>query len=187
MGSRIRIAAVGMAAAMAATAGGIGFLAPAAHAASSGSTIATFTISGGALSITVPASTVNLGSVAAGSLAATGSLGDTSVSDQRGNLVATWTLTASSTNFTTGTAATNETVTNSNVSYLAGPSTSVLPALAGAFTPVGTAVSLGSAQTAGAFAGSGVNTVHWNPTMAFVLSANQTAGTYTGTITQSVA
>ena len=80
----------------------------------------------------------------------------------------------------------NETVTKGNVSYLAGPSTSVLPALAGTFTPT-PAVALSSAQVAGAFAGSGVNTVHWNPLIAFVLSANQTTGLYTGTITQSIA
>jgi len=184
MRRRIRIAAVLSAAAL--TAGSIGLLAPAAHAATSGNTTATFTIQGGALSITVPASTVDLGTVAAGSLSASGPLGDTSVSDQRGSLVATWTLTASSTNFTTGGGSANETVANTNVSYLAGPSTSVAPALAGVFTPV-PAVTLGSPIAAGAFAGSGVNTVHWNPTISFVLSANQTAGLYTGTITQSVA
>jgi hypothetical protein len=184
MRSTTRIAAVALAAAV--TVSGIGALAPAAEAAT-GSTTATFSITGGVLSITVPASTVNLATVAAGSLTATGSLGDTSVSDQRGAVGAAWTLTASSTNFVTGGATTNETVANSSVSYLAGPSTSVTPALAGIFTPVGTALSLGSAQTAGAFAGSGVNTVHWAPTIAFVLSANQVAGTYTGTITQSVA
>jgi len=185
MRPRLRIAAAASAAALAIS--GLGLLAPPAHAALSGSTTATFTITGGTLNITVPASTVNLATVSAGALTASGSLGDTSVSDQRGSLVATWTLTAASSNFTTGTATTNETVTNSNVSYLAGASTSVTPALAGVFTPVGTAVSLSSPQTAGAFAGSGVNTVHWNPTIAFILSANQTAGTYTGTITQSVA
>jgi len=174
------------------TAGTIGLLAPTANAACgatgdvcSGATTATFSIQGGTLSITVPASTVNLGTVAAGSLAASGSLGDTYVSDQRGSVVAAWTLSASSTNFTTGGATANETVTKGNVSYLAGPSTSVTPALAGTFTPT-PAVALSSAQVAGAFAGSGVNTVHWNPLIAFVLSANQTSGTYTGTITQSI-
>jgi hypothetical protein len=184
MQRRFRIAAAVNAAAL--TASGLGLLAPAAHAAT-GSTDATFTITGGVISITVPASTVNLGTVAAGSLTASGSLGDTSVSDQRGALPATWTLTASSTSFTTGGATAPETVTNSNVSYLAGPSTSVTPALAGVFTPVPTSVSLGSPQTAGAFAGTGVNVVHWDPTIAFVLSPNQVAGTYTGTITQSAA
>ena len=163
-------------------------LAPAANAATTGNTTATFTISGGALSITVPASTVNLGTVAAGSLTASGQLGDTSVSDQRGGIAETWTLTASSTSFTTGGATASETVTNSNVGYLAGASTSVTPALAGAFTPVPTSVSLGSPATAGAFLGTtGVSVTHWNPTISFVLSANQVAGLYTGTITQSVA
>src|SRR5436309_11044387 len=125
MRPRLRIAAVLSAAALAV--GTLGVLATPASAACganvgdvcSGSTIATFTIQGGTLSITVPASTVNLGSVAAGSLAASGSLGDTSVSDQRGSVIAAWTLSASSTNFTTGGASANETVTKGNVSYLA--------------------------------------------------------------------
>src|SRR3954465_11084945 len=63
MGSKLRIAAVGLAAA--ATTLGFGVFAPAANAAP-GDTIATFTISGGTLTISVPNSTVNLGTVAAG-------------------------------------------------------------------------------------------------------------------------
>jgi len=183
---RFRMRTAAAAAAVALAASGVGLLAPAADAAQSGSTIATFTISSGALNITVPASTVPLATVSAGSLAASGQLGNTTVSDQRGSVVAAWTLTASSTNFTTGGASTNETVTNANVSYLAGTASSVTPALAGTFTPT-PAVTLAAPVTAGAFAGSGVNTVVWPSTISFVLSPNQTAGTYTGTITQSVA
>jgi len=170
MQRRFRIAAAVSAAVL--TASGLGLLAPEPAHAASGSTTATFTISGGVLSISVPASTVNLGTVAAGSLTASGQLGDTSVSDQRGGIAETWTLTASSTSFTTGGASAAETVTNSNVSYLAGAGT-VTPALAGAFTPVPTSVTLGSPATAGAFLGTtGVSTTHWNPTISFVLSAN---------------
>src|SRR4051794_17434507 len=111
MRTRLRFAAVSLAAAI--TTVGMGMLAPAAHAAA-GDTIATFTISGGTLTISVPNSTVNLGTVAAGSLAASGSLGSTTVTDQRGALVAAWTVTVTSTDFTTGGGTTPEKVTNAN-------------------------------------------------------------------------
>src|SRR5439155_751601 len=84
--------------------------------------------SGGALSITVPASTVNLGSTAAGSLSyGPAALGSTTVADNRGNLVAVWTVTVSSTDFantTTGGSSADETVTKANVAYVSGPATS---------------------------------------------------------------
>src|SRR5437763_90095 len=86
MRPRLRIAAAASAAALAVS--GLGLLAPPAHAALSGSTTATFTINGGTLNITVPTSPVSLATVSAGALTASGLLGDTSVSDQRGSLVA---------------------------------------------------------------------------------------------------
>ncbi|HZQ86330.1 MAG TPA: hypothetical protein VFA83_15890, partial [Acidimicrobiales bacterium] len=182
MGSKFRIAAVGMLAAF--TSIGLGVFAPAANAAA-GDTIATFTINGGALSISVPASTVNLGSVSAGSLTASGLLGATTVTDNRGALLANWTTTVTSTDFTTGTATTNETVTKANVSYASGASTSTTGT--GVFTPTLVGLPLATAQPGALWAGVGVNTATWNPTISFVLSTAQVAGTYTGTINQSVA
>jgi len=189
MGSKLRLAAVVLASAI--TTVGMGVFAPAANAANSGATTATFTISGGTLDITVPSSTVDLTptAVTAGSLTASGALGNTTVSDQRAALIATWTVTISSTDFmnttTNGTSA-NEKVANSKVGYSSGLATG---SGTGAFVPgvIPAATGVGTGTAGPTWAGVGVNTQTWNPTMSFVLATSQVAGTYTGTITQSVA
>lgn len=155
-----------------------GFAGP-AHAATTGSTDVTFAITGGALAITVPASTVTLSSVSAGSLTAGGQLGAVTVADTRGLLVNAWTTTVSTTSFTTGTATTYETVTAGNVAYSSGASTAHTGL--GAFVP-GTIL---VPPTHTGFAGNSSTT--WNPTLTFTLSASQVAGTYSGTIGHSVA
>ncbi|MBV8305588.1 MAG: hypothetical protein JOZ04_15355 [Acidimicrobiia bacterium] len=171
----------------------LGLLAPAAHAATTGNTATTFTLSGGALSISVPA-TANLtpSAVATGTPTLSGALGSTNVTDARGNLTATWTVTVTSTNFTTGGASANETVPKANVSYSSGAATATTGT--GAFTP-GTVASLNgtlpATQIGGTWAGVSNNSATWNPTIGVtLLNSNNTtavAGTYTGTITQSVA
>ena len=106
------------------------------------------------------------------------------MTDQRAATPAAWTVGFSSTSFTTGGATTAETVANSNVTYLSG--TGVVTGT-GAFTP-GTQKGDGSLPAAGLpkFLGVGANSVSINPTLTLTLAANQVAGTYTGTITQSV-
>ena len=155
--------------------------APGASAA--GGTAATFTLTGGSLSISQPAS-ANLGSAATGALTLAGSLGSVTVTDSRGNLNAVWTATVSSTNFTTGGGSTYETVTNSKIAYAAGLATSATGV--GAFTG-GALANLSASGTAGSWVGTANNTVTWNPTITFTLSPSQVAGTYSGTITHSVA
>jgi len=170
---------------------GLGALIPtAANAASSGSTNATFTLSGGAISIAVPDSSGGAISVASGSTGAasvSGQLGNTVVTDQRGALVATWTANAASTNFTTGAGSANETVTKANVSYSAGLGTAPLGQVGAFVATVGGPVALaGSGGAVGSWSGTGNNTVTWNPTLTFTLSPSQVVGTYSGSITQSV-
>lgn len=179
-----RIAAVAMAASV--TAGALGVLAPSADAAN---TSTTFTINGGALSISVPSS-ANLtpSGVSAGSPTASGALGSTSVTDGRGNLVAAWTVSVDSTNFTTGTATADETVGKGNVNYSSGAATATTGT--GTFTPGVIATFATGPGTGGAWAGVGVNSANWNPTIGVtLLNSNNTAavaGTYSGTISQSV-
>ena len=151
--------------------------------ASASGTSTTFSLTAGSLTITQPAS-VNLGSAAVGSLTLSKSLGTVSVSDTRGNLTSTWTGTVSSTSFTTGGATQYETVATSSIAYSAGLATSSTGV--GTFTP-GTLATMTSPGTAGAWAGTGSNSVSWDPTVTFTLSPSQVAGTYTGTITHSVA
>ena len=191
MRSSIRIAAALGAAALATSS--LGLLAPAAHAATTGNTTTTFTLSGGALSITVPAS-ANLtpSAVATGTPTLSGGLGNTNVTDARGNLAATWTVTVTSTDFTTGGGSANETVPKANVSYTSGAAS--VTTGTGAFTPGAVASLNGNApatQIGGTWAGVSNNSATWNPTIGVtLLNSNNTtavAGTYSGTITQSVA
>jgi len=148
-------------------------------------TDATFDITGGTLAIAEPASTVDLGEVNAGSLALNAQLGDVTVNDDRGALVAEWTATVSSTDFTTGTETTEETVTAANITYSSGVGTAQLLENGAFVASVG--LGLGTPQTAGTWAGIGVNHVTWNPTFVFTLATDQVAGTYAGTVTHSVA
>ena len=142
-----------------------------------------FTIQSGSLAISAPG-TADLGSATAGSAVLSGSLGATTVSDTRGSLVAAWTASVSSTDFTTGGATAPETVTKTNIAYTSGAPTA--SSGTGAFTP-GTVASLLAPGVAGVWAGSGNNSVTWDPTITMTLQPGQIAGVYTGTITHSVA
>lgn len=158
---------------------------PAAHAAN---TATTFTLTGGALSVTAPAS-VDLGNGSVGDSAFTGQLGTVSVSDQRGALLASWTATASSSDFVTGGGTAAETIAKAKVSYWSGPATAssgVATFLQGQLTSL-LKVVLGSSQTAfSASAITGNNTASWNPTVV-IDASSAVAGAYSGTITHSVA
>lgn len=158
-----------------------------AYAANSGSTITTFTITAGALAITVPGSTVALatGTVNTGAATATGQLGSVVVADTRGALVNSWTTTVSSTTFVTGGATANETVAVNEIAYSSGASTA--SSGLGAFVP-GTLANGAVPGVAGTHTGlAGNSSTTWNPTLTFTLLASQVAGTYTGTVTHSVA
>ena len=157
-----------------------------ARAADTGSTSATLTIGGGGLNVSVPTGPVDLGTVAPGSVLATGQLGNVTVDDTRGALVATWTASAATTEFalTTATVA-SERIPKTSIAYSAGLGT-LSTGTVGVFTPVPLA-SLATTATVGAFTvGVGSNSVTWNPTITFTLLNSQVAGTYSGTITHSV-
>jgi hypothetical protein len=181
MTTRSRIAA---ATALTVVVGLAGF-APAAQAAP-GDTPATFSITAGSLSISVPAGPVNLGSVSSGAASlANRPLGNVTVTDARGALVATWVSTVSSTNFTTGSASTNETVLNGAISYSSGSPVAGSSG-SGTFVP-SSALTLAAPGTAAAWTlGVGNNTQVWNPQLSFTLLPSQVAGTYSGTLNHSV-
>jgi len=158
----------------------------------SASTSAFFTLSGGSISISEPSATggVDLGTVAAGTLVLSHSLGAVTVSDTRGALVATWTSTVSSTDFVVTTAgstpAANEKVGVANIAYVAGAATSQ----SGGVFAGGAVASMALpdiSRVAGTFVGTGVGSATWNPTLTFTLLSSQVAGKYTGQITHSAA
>jgi hypothetical protein len=154
----------------------------AATPAGAANTGTTFTITGGALSVSAPTS-ADLGSVAVGSLAISKKLGDVTVTDERGALTAAWTATVASTDFTTGTKTAAETVPAANVLYTPGLPTAQSPAT-GVFLPTPGALGLPLPVYTGVAVGN--NSVTWNPTVTITLPAQAVAGTYTGTITHSV-
>jgi hypothetical protein len=152
-------------------------------------TTTTFALAAGSLSISAPASK-DLGTGSTGSGTVSAQLGTVTVTDTRGTLLGTWTASVSSTDFTTGGGTANETVGNGQVTYWSGTATA--SSGTGVFTP-GQASAL-NAQTLGAsrtaYAGTalvGNNSVSWNPTVTVNVPAAAVAGTYTGTITHSVA
>ena len=164
-------------------------LASPAPAATSAATTTTFTLTGGALNITAPASR-DLGSVATGTATISAQLGAVTVADTRGALLGSWTASAAAGSFTTGGATTNETIAAANANYWSGSATSTTGV--GSFTPGQTLaanqVSIGSAQTAfSAAAVVGNNTVAWNPTLVVTIPSAAVTGPYTGTVTHSVA
>ena len=153
-------------------------------------TTTTFSLSGGTLSISAPSSTVNLGSAATGASTVSAQLGTVTVTDARGALAGSWTATASSTDFTTGGATADETVTKGNIYYWSGAATA--SSGTAVFTPgqllVANETALSSAKTAfSASAIVGNDSASWNPTIDVHIPAAAVAGTYTGTITHSVA
>jgi hypothetical protein len=171
---------------LAAAALAVAALAVPAHA---DTTTTTFTLSAGALSISVPAAK-DLGTTATGSASLTSQLGAVTVTDARGALGETWTATVSSTDFTTGGASADETISKSSVSYWSGPATAATGTavrLPGQLTAAN-AETLASSRTAfSASATVGNNTTTWNPTLIVTIPSTAVAGTYSGTVTHSVA
>ncbi|MDQ2750016.1 MAG: hypothetical protein M3Y44_10925 [Actinomycetota bacterium] len=183
---RIRRARLAVGAAVLATAMAAALATP--SAAQAAPTTVTFTLTSGALTITAPVAAA-LGTGAAGGTL-TAALGSVAVSDLRGSLVAAWTATASTSTFTTGGATAAETVPTAAVSYWSGPSTSTSGL--GVFTPgqltALNAVTLSAPATAFALAaGVGNNAASWNPTLIIAVPAAAVAGSYSGTVTHSVA
>ena len=160
----------------------------AAQAATSGGTTTTFNVNGGALAISVPASAA-LGSGNPGTNISA-LLGPVTVTDTRALLTAAWTTTASTGTFTTGGATPAETIPITAISYWSGAATATTGS--GTFTPgqanAGAEVVLSTGQTAFALTGGvGDNSATWDPTIVVAVPAAAVGGTYTGTITHSVA
>jgi hypothetical protein len=150
----------------------------------------TFSVSGGLLSITEPSdTTLTGGSIATlAGTAITGSLGTTTVSDQRGVLLGTWTTSiAQTTAFTDGSTtipAANTTVWVPGVIVPTGVAT----VTAGLYVAQATGLALtGTGQPfVSATLVTGVNSATFNPSVAVTIPSNATAGSYSGVITQTI-
>ena len=142
----------------------------------------------GFLSIAVPPS-ATLPSATDGNVTS-GHLGAVTVTDNRALASASWTATVSSTSFTTGAGGAGQSISAGSVTYWSGRA--MATSGNGTFTPgqatAGNAVSLSNGQTTFSLSGgSGVNAASWNPTVSVSVPTTVAAGTYTATITHSVA
>jgi hypothetical protein len=152
-------------------------------AATTGTTTATVTITGGALAITVPTNAGSLGSEAnaVGGTTISGQLGEVQVSDARSaGAGAGWIASAISTAFTP---AAGPTIGAANVGYSAGSVTKVGTATYTANDP---ASLVGVAPVVTATGITGDNSATWNPTINVAVPGGMAAGTYSATITHSL-
>ncbi|MEU8156864.1 hypothetical protein AB0B94_24645 [Micromonospora sp. NPDC048986] len=178
-------------AACAAVAAGAGLaLATPAVAAPTDSTVVTFNVVGAGLDITAP-ETASLGSGLPGAVLS-GSIGTVRVTDQRGAPDASWTATVTSTHFETGGGSPSERILASQIDYWSGPGAEQQGN--GTFTPgqltSADAEPLDTVNPLVAFThtgGTGTNSVAWSPTLNVNVPASAIVGTYTGTVTHSVA
>lgn len=147
--------------------------------ASADDTATTFSLTGGTLALSVGAS-ATLTDAATGTTAISGSLGNVSVTDNRGG-VAEWNVSAASTAFTGA--------------IVGGSSSTAVSYTGGAVTETGTiTVADGVATTLTTTAASvvaptslsGNNTAAWVPTLAVTMPAGALADSYSGTVTTSI-
>ncbi|MGW7359681.1 hypothetical protein ACWGI0_24380 [Streptomyces sp. NPDC054802] len=117
-------------------------------------------------------------------------LGEVQVSDRRVGPNTRWTATVAAGDFTTPGGGTARQISRNQLSYWSGPATSTM----GPGTRVPGQATSGQAQSLGvprtAFAktsGNGTNTTAWQPTLNVAVPATAVGGTYTGTVTHSVA
>ena len=155
----------------------------AASPALAGTTTATVTVTGGSLSITVPADAGNLGTRANTVLAGTisGSLGQVRVDDARSAAAGSgWIASVISTAFTPPS---GPTIGAAAVGYTAGTITKVGTATFTANDPPDLTGSVPAVTATGI---TGDNSATWNPTINVTVAGGKAAGVYSGTITHSV-
>lgn len=154
-----------------------------AWAATSGGTTASFTLTGGALSITVPTAPVSFGSTpeAVAAQVVSGSLGQVQVNDARDPAAGSgWVATVISAAFTPSA---GPAIAASAVSYSAGAITKVGTATYTANDPVDLTGVVAVVTASGI---TGDNSATWNPTISIAVPGGMAAGTYAALITHSV-
>jgi hypothetical protein len=152
--------------------------------AAAATTPTTFTIGAGALTISAPAS-ANLGTVASGVGTLSGSLGgNVVVTDNRGLILGGWTASATSTDFSDG-ASPAHTIPATNVLYTPGAVT--VTGVVVAVPLIGTLSNTTALNVVTATGVLGSDSASWDPTLTVTIPAAAPAGTYSATLTHSVA
>jgi hypothetical protein len=149
-------------------------------APASADTGVTFQVVGGALAISAPTATADLGTTAPSAAIQTlsGPLGVVTVTDARGG-VAGWVASVITTAFTGGPTA----VSASLLTYVPGTVTKTGTVTVTGLTATGP---IGVMPVETATLVSGANTASWNPGISVALPAGAQAGTYTATLTHSI-
>jgi len=160
-----------------------GFAALVPAAANAADTSVTFTLSGGSLTISAPASATLTGAtLAVGGTSVSGSLGGTTVTDARGTLTHVDTVNMASTDFSDGS---GDTVPATGATGYSGVGT-ISGVAVSVPTLVGVALN-GAGSTVYQMTGVvGSASATYSPTVAVTIPTNTIAGTYTGTVTQTV-
>ncbi|WFE25226.1 hypothetical protein O7623_17635 [Solwaraspora sp. WMMD791] len=154
-------------------------------------TATTFDVAAGTLDLSVPA-TADLGS-GDGGTTITAQLGAVTVDDTRAAADASWDATVEGTDFETDDGGDpSEIIDVTSIDYWSGAATATTGN--GTFTPgqplAENAVALSDVTPVTAFShdgGTGSNSATWNPTLDVNVPLANVAGTYTGTVTHSVA
>ena len=149
-----------------------------------------FGILANTLGITVPSSADFGSQSSASGTVFSAQLGTVTVDDTRTGILRSWTATVSSSSFTTGAGGAGETISTASIKYWSGPATAksgTIVAVPGQTTAL-TAVTLSSTGTAfSSSGGTDTTSVSWNPTIVVTVPTGVSGGTYSGTITHSVA
>jgi len=149
-------------------------------------TTTTVGVTGGDLILTA-ASSADFASVAAGQSTAGGSLGTVTVDDQRAGYNGAWTASAVATDFANSTVPQAAAIPASDFTYTPGDP-SAHSGNATFVTGDGGQMSTDQAVTAYSTSDEiGVASVSWDPSVSIAVPPDVVAGTYTGTITHSVA
>jgi hypothetical protein len=151
--------------------------------ASAEDTAVTFELTGGFLELSAhpTAATLTAGALTVGGKTVTGALGSTTVTDERGSLANSATVSMVSSVFSNG----STTIPAASVSGYSGVATPD----SGVTVPTATLVpvSIGTAATILTMTSVGTGSATYNPTISVAVPSDATAGTYTGTVTQTAA
>jgi hypothetical protein len=148
-------------------------------AANADNTATTFSLTGGSLTLSVPA-TATLTNGASGATTITGNLGTTSVTDERGGTT-NWTASGASTAFTGALTGGSSSTAVSYTGGVVSETGTITVADGTAKTLTGVATSVVAPTSL-----SGNNTASWAPVLNVTMPAGALADSYSGTVTTSV-
>lgn len=186
--------ALALGTAAASLAGMVAFAAPAGAEA----TAVNFTLTGGGLSLTDASNaavTLNSAALSVGASTVTAALHATTVTDNRGQLLGNWKVQVSGSDYVNPSATAGYTIPKANGSMFIDVADATALVGTGGMVTTGVATSANKASLAAVAAGSeptlvsgttaGTGSLTYTPSLSVTIPAQATAGTYSGTVTQT--